>query len=215
MVKEIQSPEKTSHGLNIAQKLLKVMEATSYIQKDKENKEQHYKYVSAAAVFDKITEALIQNKLISKPEYDLVESKEKQTAKGGVWQLITVSCDLTIIDTESGEILVTRAYGTGVDPNDKAIAKAQTMALKYAWMTCLNISTGDDPEADPETDKQNFVSIPPEVELSTRVMNIWLSKGWTDQQLHQWIFQRFNRSIQQLSLPELEVIKNELETYPK
>jgi hypothetical protein len=30
------------------------------------------------------------------------------------------------------------------------------MALKYAWMSTLNISTGDDPEADTSTDQRNI-----------------------------------------------------------
>jgi hypothetical protein len=33
------------------------------------------------------------------------------------------------------------------------VAKAQTIALSYAWMPILNISTGEDPEADAHEDE--------------------------------------------------------------
>jgi len=190
------------------------MKSVNYLQKDKENKEQKYSYLSTEHALEKINEALLAQKLISKKEYELVESKEKPTAKGAIWQLVTVSCTLTIIDTESDEILVNIAYGSGTDPGDKAVAKAQTMALKYAWIAALNIPVGDDPEDDPITDTQSFVNTQPEQQLISDITNLWRSKGWDDNQLSHYIFQRFGgRTIAQLNLAELGAFKSELESY--
>ncbi|MBQ7198918.1 MAG: ERF family protein, partial [Selenomonadaceae bacterium] len=39
--------------------------------------------------------------------------------------------------------------GSGIDSADKAVAKAQTMAVKYAWKNTLLIADkSDDPDAD-------------------------------------------------------------------
>lgn len=38
--------------------------------------------------------------------------------------------------------------GSGQDSGDKAIMKAQTAAIKYAYLLSFAISTGDDPEND-------------------------------------------------------------------
>lgn len=49
-----------------------------------------------------------------------------------------------------------KALGSGQDAGDKSCAKAQTMAIKYAYLTSLAIATDDDPEADSHTDEVMF-----------------------------------------------------------
>lgn len=43
--------------------------------------------------------------------------------------------------------------GSGQDNSDKAVMKAQTAAIKYAYMLTLAMNTNDDPEADSQTDE--------------------------------------------------------------
>lgn len=141
----------------IAAKIVAVMEKCSYVQKDGDNKQQKYKYVSEGAVLSKIQPLLVEQKLIAVPKFTVICEKEKPTATGALWQFCTVKCEMTIIDSESGESVVVESLGQGVDPNDKGIAKAQTMAQKYSWLKLLQLETGDDPEKDENTDKQRFV----------------------------------------------------------
>lgn len=139
----------------IASKLVKIMGACSYVQKDGENKFHKYNYASAANVLEKVNAACVENNVASVVSTKIIGEKEKTTNKGGTEYLVTVEVTLTLIDGDSGESLTAVSLGTGQDPGDKAVAKAQTMALKYAWMTTLNISTGDDPEADESVDERN------------------------------------------------------------
>ena len=208
---------------NIASKLVYIMNDCGYIQKDADNKEQRYKYVSAAAVLEKVNAALVAARVVSIPEYTIVSEKEKSTSRGGIWQLVTVQCKLLLIDADSGESVTIASLGTGTDPGDKAVAKAQTMALKYAWLTTLNIETGDDPEADPNTDKQTFTGTPPQAPPvpaglpdSARVQEIlrlWQSLGWDINTLPEYLEQRFSKSSSQLTEPELAAIENEANQY--
>ncbi|MBR0289704.1 MAG: hypothetical protein IJQ82_12060 [Selenomonadaceae bacterium] len=55
---------------------------------------------------------------------------------------------ITLLDPDSGETLPIKGLGFGQDAGDKAVAKAQTMAIKYAYLNSLAIATNDDPEAD-------------------------------------------------------------------
>jgi len=48
--------------------------------------------------------------------------------------------------------------GSGQDSGDKAVMKAQTAAIKYAYLLSFAISTGDDPEADQRTDESSSAS---------------------------------------------------------
>jgi len=42
------------------------------------------------------------------------------------------------------------------------------------------------------------------------ITNLWLDKGWDDNQLFKYITQRFGRPIERLNLIELKVIKDTL-----
>jgi len=126
----------------LKEKLSKVAHHCAYIQKEGENTFHHYRYATASDVFARVNEALIANRLVSVPTFRIFQ--------GG--DLVTVECTLIIHDLDSTEIAKIVAFGSGMDKGDKAVMKAQTAALKYAWIMGLNISTGDDPEADLETD---------------------------------------------------------------
>ncbi|CCO08248.1 ERF family protein [Desulforamulus hydrothermalis] len=204
---------------NIAAKLVQVAKACGYVQKDSENKEQRYKYVSAAAVMEKVNPALVEARLISVPKFSVVSEKEKSTTKGAVWQLVTVECQLTIIDADSGEFVSVISLGTGTDPGDKAVAKAQTMALKYAWLTALNIETGDEPEADERTDKTEFTVHQPVnggIPNSPRyqeLIGLWRQMGWDINSLPGYLEQRFHKPLSHLTEPELSAMVHEAQGY--
>lgn len=132
----------------IAAKLTKIMQACSYVQKTGYNDFHKYKYATAAAVLEKANESMVENGVASIVRPEIIEFRDVTTAKGATEHLATVKTTVTLIDCESGETIDLIGIGSGQDSSDKAIMKAQTAALKYAWMMSLNISTGDDPEAD-------------------------------------------------------------------
>ncbi|ABO51128.1 hypothetical protein Dred_2618 [Desulforamulus reducens MI-1] len=206
---------------SIAAKLVQVAKACEYVQKDSTNKEQKYKYVSAAAILGKVNDALVQANMASVPEFSILSEKEKSTSRGGVWQLVTVQCKLTIIDADSGESVTVTSLGTGTDPGDKAVAKAQTMALKYAWLTALNIETGDNPEADSNTDKTEFtnqgqqpaVAPLPNTPRVQELVGLWHQLGWDVNSLPNYLQQRYHKPANQLTDPELATMVSEAQGY--
>lgn len=136
----------------IATKLTKIMQACSYVQKTGYNKFHGYKYATAADVLEKANEAMAENNVACQVIPKLIEFRDVTTAKGAIEHLATIEATVNLIDNESGETLALVGIGSGQDAGDKAVMKAQTAAIKYAWMMSLNISTGDDPEADEKTD---------------------------------------------------------------
>lgn len=135
---------------SLAGKLIEVMRECGYVRKDAKNSFHKYSYASAAAILEKVNEALCKNGLATLMKSEIlshtIEGKEK---------FVTVKVTISLVDADTGERMEISGIGSGQDSGDKAIAKAQTMALKYAWMMSLNISTGDDPEADESTDHRN------------------------------------------------------------
>ena len=136
----------------IAKKFVEVMRDCSHVAKNGSNDFHKYKYATAADVLEKVNAALTKNGIASVVVPNLLSMQTVTTAKGNSEQLATVEVVITLIDCESGESLTLKGLGSGQDPSDKSIAKAQTMAIKYAYLNSLAIATNDDPEADRHTD---------------------------------------------------------------
>lgn len=133
-------------------KFLNVMKSCAYVQKLGENTFHRYKYATAADVFDKVNTALVEQGIISVAKPVILATEQVTTSKGNLETRVTVEMTVTLTDTVTGEAMMLTAYGSGQDTGDKAVMKAQTAALKYCYMMSLNISTGDDPEADVSVD---------------------------------------------------------------
>jgi hypothetical protein len=143
----------------LAAKLCKVMKTCAVVPKDKANAQQHYKYASSDAVLERANPAFVAAGLATVYELQILDRQPRTTGAGGMWELCTVLARLTIIDAETGASIQTDGIGQGYDGGDKALSKAQTQARKYALLLALNISTGDDPEADDRSDKAQIPAI--------------------------------------------------------
>jgi ERF superfamily len=137
----------------LATKLLKVMKACAVVPKDKQNSAQKYKYASSDAILEKVNPAFCEAGLATVCSLEVLDRQPRTTNTGSMWELVSVRARITIIDSETGSSIETEGIGQGYDSGDKAISKAQTQAKKYALMLMLNISTGDDPENDSQTDR--------------------------------------------------------------
>ena len=129
------------------------MKECSHVAKNGTNDYHKYKYVTAADVLEKVNASLTKHGLASVVTPNLLSLQQVTTAKGNVEQLANVEVTVTLIDSESGETLTLKGLGSGQDSGDKSIAKAQTMGIKYAYLSSLAIATSDDPEADCHTDE--------------------------------------------------------------
>ena len=137
----------------IAKKFVEVMRECSHVAKNGTNDFHKYKYATATDVLEKVNASLTKHGLASVVTPNLLSMQQVTTAKGNVEQLAIVEVSVTLIDAESGESLTLKGLGSGQDAGDKAVAKSQTMAIKYAYLASLAIATGDDPEADRHTDE--------------------------------------------------------------
>ena len=140
----------------IARKLVLIMGECSHVAKDGFNDYHKYKYASAAGVLEAINAALVKHKVASVVTPAILSNFDVTNAKGNVEHQVTVGCNIMLIDSESGESIDLYGIGTGQDAGDKAVMKAETAAIKYAYLLSMAISTGDDPEADTSTDENNF-----------------------------------------------------------
>ena len=139
----------------IAKKLVNVMIECGHIAKNGLNSYHQYKYATAEDVLLKVNTALTKNKIASVVIPEIASMVDVTNLKGNTEHLVTVNVQIKLIDSESGECVDLFGIGSGQDAGDKAVMKAQTAAIKYAYMMSLCIATGDDPEADTKTDENS------------------------------------------------------------
>lgn len=135
----------------LAKKIVAVMKECRRVEKDGFNSFQKYKYATAAAVISMVNDALTKYNVATISETKLLEMKAVTNAKGDSAHLATVEVTVTLIDADSGETAKIIGIGSGHDTLDKSVAKAQTMAIKYAYMNSFGIAQGDDPD-----DEKNY-----------------------------------------------------------
>ena len=141
----------------IAKKLVNVMIECGHIAKNGLNSYHQSKYATAEDVLLKVNSALTKNKIASVVIPEIASMVDVINLKGNTEHLVTVNVQIKLIDSESGECVDLFGIGSGQDAGDKAVMKAQTAAIKYAYMMSLCIATGDDPEADTKTDENSSI----------------------------------------------------------
>lgn len=132
----------------IGKKLVAVMAACRYMPQDGYNSFQKYKYTTAAGMFAKINEAMTEQGLFVQVESTLIELRDVTTSKGNAEKHAVVSAKVIITEADTGETVTFTGLSSGQDGGDKSVMKAQTAALKYAYIGGLCIAMSDDPESD-------------------------------------------------------------------
>lgn len=131
--------------LNLRQKLAEVRRRIGYIQKRGHNERFNYSYVTAADIAGSVGDILSELGVVVIPSLETI-TYESTPSRGETTRMARVVMAYTFSDVDSGEEIVAKVAGQGLDSGDKAPYKAMTGALKYALLQSFLLATGDDPE---------------------------------------------------------------------
>jgi hypothetical protein len=131
--------------LNLRQKLAEVRRRIGYVQKRGHNERFNYSYVTAADIAGSVGDILSELGVVVIPCLENI-TYESATGRGETTRMARVVMAYTFSDVDSGEEIVAKVAGQGLDSGDKAPYKAMTGALKYALLQSFLLATGDDPE---------------------------------------------------------------------
>jgi hypothetical protein len=131
--------------LNLRQKLAEVRRRLGYIQKRGHNERFNYSYVTAADIAGSVGDLLSELGVVVIPSLENI-TYESTPGRNETTRMARVVMAYTFSDVDSGEELVAKVAGQGLDTGDKAPYKAMTGALKYALLQSFLLATGDDPE---------------------------------------------------------------------
>jgi hypothetical protein len=121
------------------------MKVLSRIQKRGHNERHNYSYVTAADIAGAVGDILSELGVVVIPRLEDI-SYESAVARGEATRMARVVMAYTFADVDSGEEIIAKVAGQGLDVGDKAPYKAMTGALKYALLQSFLLATGDDPE---------------------------------------------------------------------
>lgn len=139
-------------GRSLHHKLAAVMGAVGYIPKNGQGP--GYRFAAASDVADRVREELAKARVTFLPVAVEETSPQGATTLSGKQSLVTLRVTWRITDADTGETVEVQSEGTGADNTDKAVPKALTNALKYAFLMSFAIPTGDDPEASAHQDEE-------------------------------------------------------------
>jgi hypothetical protein len=131
----------------LAQKLVAAALAIETVEKDKRNTFHKYDYASIEAVVSAVRGELLQRGVLVLAGEAETQDRPRATREGES-VVTTVHLVFTLLDAETGERLEIPWLGRGDDPADKGVAKALTDARKSFLIQQLNLSRGEDTEAE-------------------------------------------------------------------
>jgi hypothetical protein len=132
--------------LNLRQKLAEVRRRIGYIQKRGFNEHNNYSYVTAADLAGAVGDVLAELGVVIVPQLESITYEPNTGARTEVARAAQVVMAYIFADVDTGEEIITKVAGQGLDTGDKAPYKAMTGALKYALLQSFLLATGDDPE---------------------------------------------------------------------
>lgn len=139
------SAEANSVPRNLVIKLCEILGEVDRVPKRGRNEFHKYDYVMETDLVEAVRQKLAERNIF------LLSSVEELRRED---TLTEARIKFTFLDGDSGESLSFYYFGQGDDKGDKGAYKAYTGALKYAIMKNFLVPTGDDPEADTETDRR-------------------------------------------------------------
>ena len=132
--------------LNIHQRLAKVMEKVTYIQKEKKAG-MRYSIVSHDSVTAKVRPALLEAGIVYYPIQVQHQQSGNRTECAMTVRFVNIDDQHDFFDVET--------FGYGLDDQDKGPGKAMSYSVKYALLKTLGLETGDDPDEDQVSSYRN------------------------------------------------------------
>jgi len=134
-----------------------VMQDVQSIEKGEFNKAQGFRFRGIDQVMDVVGPALRRHGVIVVPTGTDLQPETYQTAKGTPMRNAMVTMQYTVYGP-GGDYFVGVSFGESADAGDKAVTKAQSVALRTFLLQSLMVPTGD---PDPDASTYERASAPP------------------------------------------------------
>jgi len=142
----------------------KIMAEVFPIGKDSINVQQKYKFRGIDQVYNYMQPIFAKNGIFMRCEILEDKRSERQSKSGGILTFAQLRMRYYFV-AKDGSSIWTDAIGEGADISDKAVAKAMSIAQKYAILQTFCIPTDD--AKDPENESHQVNGKPQKIESET------------------------------------------------
>lgn len=155
-----------SEAVDLYTKLSDIRSKVGVVEKRGRNEAQRYDFVKASDVLQEVRGPLVEAGVLVLPELVEAEVRPTERLDKTTGQIVPglpitrVTLRFALIDVKSGYREDREWIGEGADPADKGLNKAITAATKTFLIALFQIPSGDDAEADPNTDREHPVGAP-------------------------------------------------------
>lgn len=132
------------------------------IAKNRENREQRFKFRGIDDVYNALCKELAKNQLCIIPRVMTRNESQRQARSGSTMNVVVVEVEYDLVSAVDGSIHTARTIGEAQDSADKATNKAMSAAFKYMALQVFCIPTeSDDNDADASHEPAAPRSAPP------------------------------------------------------
>lgn len=133
----------------IFSKIAAIMKETGAISKGRKNQQQGFMFRGIDDVMNELHELFSKNGVFILQEVQSFTTENRPTKSGGMNTFTRVTIKFRYITTD-GSFVETTNVGEAMDPGDKSMNKAMSIALKYSLLQMLLIPTEE--KKDPDYD---------------------------------------------------------------
>lgn len=137
--------------------VIEVMRTVGHIAKGQKNANQHFNFRGIDDVMNAFGPALREHGVIACPVFEELSSEFAQAGNKRV-HMITVRVTLTFMNAAGESWQAVTALGNAADYGDKGYSKAQSVALRQAYLYLFTLPTN---EPDPDTFSYNLTAADP------------------------------------------------------
>lgn len=129
-----------SEKMNLHQKMLEVMKAIEYLNKDDHVKyrETDYRAMSEEKVTSTVRKEFVRLGIVVYPVEQTVSKDGNITTTNTTYKMVNVE--------DPNDFIFLASSGQGADTQDKGVGKAMTYSFKYMLLRAFAIPTGEDPD---------------------------------------------------------------------
>ena len=140
-----------ARGLNLYQKLAKILGEVGPVAKEGRNQEQGYAFIEQGQILAEIKNKLSRYGVVIVPELQDVKEERYKNARGNTVTRVVVDIVFDMINADNpDDHRPVKWRGESIDSSDKATQKAVTSATKYFLAKQFMISDKEDADANSE-----------------------------------------------------------------
>lgn len=127
--------------------VIELLRRVNYLKKTEHNPAQNFNFRGIDGVHNAFGAAMREIGLVEEPRFTLEKLEDVQTARGALGRRVVVKLEMWLRNDAGERAFIAETFGEAIDYGDKALSKAQSVAVRQAYIYAFALPTQ---EPDPD-----------------------------------------------------------------